>query len=477
MAKLDIKHSMPPTILTIFGATGDLSANYLLPALLDMDGQGLLPKDFKLVCVGRKDLTTEAYLDFIGKKSRKLKASSKERFLKKAIYFKGDFENPESFKPLVRLLADHQGKKKLCYNRLFYFATTPFLFSKLARLLRESGLLTACAEHERKNRVLVEKPFGFNRQSARALNRLLRKYFTEDQIYRIDHYLGKETVQNLMVARFANSIFEPLWNKNFIDHIQLNVLYDETVGGRQAFNEAGELKDVVQNHALQMLALLTMDEPKELTADYIRDAKLKVLRSLEPFDLKSVGSRLARAQYRGYAKELGSPSQTETFVALKVFINSNRWKDVPVYIRSGHGLKKKVTELSVHFKEPVRCLFRNCAPNVLTFRIQPNESVHLRQNNKIPGSGVELHQANLEFSFSAFEKKLPSAYERLLLDFIEGDQRLFIRSDEIEAAWKFVDSITGNWKNTPLRKYRPGSFGPKQAEEFIKRDGREWWTR
>lgn len=479
------RHILPPTILTIFGATGDLSADYLLPALLRMQKHGLLPKNFRLVAVGRRDFDNKAYLKFILSKSQKLKKISpkdKNGFLKHLLYFKGDFDSPESFKPLAKILSDHDaGKKHICYNRLFYFATKPQQFASLTRILSSAGLLKACAEHGRQSRILVEKPFGFNLKSAQALNNLLLKYFSEEQIYRIDHYVGKETVQNLMVARFANSLFEPLWNNRFIDHVEISVLEKDGVGGRAAFyEETGALKDFLQNHILQMLALIAMDEPYNLTADLIRDEKLKVLKALEPFDGAKINNRLVLGQYENYPKEVGSQSARETFFALKTYVNLPRWSGVPFYLRTGKKLSKKLTQISIHFREPIRCLFKGCASNVLTFQIQPDEAVFLQINNKIPGFGIELHQGNLAFGYEKeFKGEIPSAYERLLLDFMEGDQRLFIRSDEIEASWKYVDSITENsqFKKQALHKYKIGSNGPKAADDWMGKDAKEWWTK
>lgn len=479
-----LERTLSPTILTIFGATGDLSANYLLPALYHMHTHGLLPKDFKLVCVGRKDFSEETYLDYIVKKSKGLKGLDKpgnrKKFLKHLIYYKGNFEQPKSFEALAEILADKEmDGRHVCYNRLYYFATSPDLFVSIAKILKSAGLLVSCTGHERKIRVLVEKPFGTDLASAQNLNSLLLEYFSEDQIYRIDHYQGKETVQNLIVARFANSLFEPLWNKENIDHVEISVLYDDAVGHRAEFyDQAGALRDIVQNHALMMLSLIAMDEPRELTTEDLRQEKYKVLKALRPFSKDSLQQGLVRAQYEGYSKELGRASRTETYVALKAFVDNKRWQGVPFYLRTGKAMADKVTEISVHFKELPRCLFKGCASNVLTFRIQPDESVRLQINNKIPGFGIELHQSSLDFSFNkAFKGEITSAYERLLLDFMEGDQRLFIRSDEIEASWKFIDSITGNWQDLPLHVYPKKSFGPVEAEEFMKKDLREWWVK
>lgn len=481
---------LPPTILTIFGATGDLSADYLIPALLHMYGHKLLPKAFKLVCVGRRPLTAKTYLDFILKKSsvlKKLSPAKKSAFLKLLVYYRGDFENPENFKGLAGVLSDSEKPTHLCYNRLFYFAASPGQFTAITGILKSSGLLTSCSAHGRHSRVLVEKPFGSDLQSAKSLNQTLLKYFNEDQIYRIDHYAGKETVQNLMVVRFANYIFEPLWNNKFIDHVEISVLEKDSAKERLGFYDAtGAIKDFLQNHMLQMLALIAMEEPVNLTAEFIRNEKLKVLQALEPLTPKNLSENFVRGQYQGYGKEVagqakqGSPSTTETYFALKAFVNLPRWQGVPFYLRTGKRLSKKLTQISIHFKESARCLFEGCGANILTFQIQPDESVALRINNKIPGFGIKLHRADLDFNYKmTFKGELPGAYERLLLDFLEGDQRLFIRSDEIEAAWKFVDSITKNpeFKNLPLNIYKPGGNGPKQAAALMEKDGREWRAR
>jgi glucose-6-phosphate 1-dehydrogenase len=485
-----LSNILQPTILTIFGATGDLSADYLIPALLHMSEHSLLPKSFKLVCVGRRDLTAKTYLDFIIKKSKVIKKISpkkKQDFLKHIVYYQGDFAKPEEFVALSKILADVNQSKHFCYNRLFYFATSPSQFTDIARLLKNTGLLVSCNEHDRKVRVLVEKPFGFNLKSAQSLNALLLKYFSEDQIYRIDHYVGKETVQNLMVVRFANSIFEPLWNNKFIDHIEISVLESDSAKERIDFyNQTGAIKDFLQNHILQMLALIAMDEPANLTAELIRNEKLKILTALETFTPQNLSKQVVKGQYQGYLQDAASISKqsggsvTETYFAIKTFINLPRWQGVPIYLRSGKKLSKKLTEISIHFKEPIRCLFEGCGSNVLTFQIQPNESVRLQINSKIPGFGIKLNQTSLDFSYkNTFNGEIPGAYERLLLDFLQGDQRLYIGSKEIEAAWKFVDSITENpaFKKLPLNIYKPKTNGPKQADEFMEKDLKEWWAR
>ena len=478
------RSELPPTILTIFGATGDLSADYLIPALLQMLEHKILPKNFKLVAVGRRPLNTKTYLDFILKKSKvlkKLSPAKKSQFLKHLIYYQGDFENADSFKGLAKILEDHDRPTHMCYNRLFYFATSPEQYSAITQILKSAGLLMSCTSHGRQARVLVEKPFGSDLKSAKQLNALLLKDFSEPQIYRIDHYVGKETVQNLMVVRFANSMFEPLWNSRHIDHVEISVLEKDGAKDRVAFyDHAGAIKDFLQNHILQMLALILMEEPKEMTSEYIRDEKLKILQALRPLTPVTLKDSFIKGQYQGYQKEAGGNSSTETYFALKAFVDLPRWQEVPIYLRTGKKLSKKLTQISVHFKEPARCVFQGCAANVLTFQIQPDESVRLQINNKVPGFGIKLQQADLDFNYKMeFKGEIPAAYERLLLDFMEGDQRLFIRSDEIEAAWKYVDSITLNpeFKTLPLSIYKPGSNGPKEADDFIKKDLREWHTK
>ncbi len=477
-----ISHGLPRTVLTIFGATGDLAMHYLLPALVHMCEQGLLAKDFTLVCVGRRPFSTAHFVAEIVLQNPGLKFSPKtlKTFQSFLHYYQGEFDDEKSFVGLKRLLADRDvGKGHICSNRLYYFATAPQYFEPLARMLKSQGLLIGCSEHQRTIRLLVEKPFGHDLQTAKKLNSVLRKFFLEEQIYRIDHYLGKETVQNLLVVRFANDLFEPVWNKNYIDHVQISGL--ESVGVKNRINfydQTGATKDLVQNHMLQMLALIAMEEPKDLSSESIRTSKVKVLQALPRFTAKTLATNLVRGQYKEYSGEVGKPSRTETFVAFKTFINNPRWQGVPFYLRTGKRLNKKVTEISIHFKK--KCaLFGNDqrANNILTFRIQPDESVQMQINNKVPGFGIQLHRGSLDFGYkTAFLTEIPGAYERLLLDFIQGDQRLFIRSDEIEAAWKFVDSIVKKWnsKNAPVKKYASGSFGPDSANQLLLRDDRSW---
>lgn len=494
-----LPEDVPPTILTIFGATGDLSTYKLIPTLVHMNSRGLLPSTFRLVAVGRRSFTPKTLLGLVKERAEQkeyVTPANLRAFEPQLEYFQGDFENPESFSPLARVLEDHavarkqnQSSDHICYNRLYYFATAPDYFAKIAAILKDAGLLIGCREHNRTIRILVEKPFGSNLSSAKKLNRQLLQFFSEDQIYRIDHYLGKETVQNIMIMRFANDFLEPVWNKKFIDHIEVSVLESLGAGERKGFyDQTGALKDFVQNHILQMLALTCMDRPQSLNSNDIRNAKLKIIKSLIPFDAESLKHNLVRAQYvkgghaSGYVDELGQASTTETFVALKTGLKSSRWNGVPIFLRTGKRLPKKLTEISIHFKKQANTFFvpGSRASNVVTFRIQPDERVSIQVNNKIPGFGMNLHTGSLDFGYKMnFDIELPSAYERLLLDFIQGDQRLFIRSDEIEASWKFIDSITENWNDTnaPIHAYEAGSSGPEAAEMLVHKNGADWWTR
>ncbi len=483
-----LESSIPPTILTIFGATGDLSLSYLFPALIHLHKSNLLPTDFRLVCVGRREYTQDEFREFIKTEEKKRsKIEVTPDFLNLLTYFKTDFDTGAGLSGLSTVLADHAtSNKDLCFNRLYYFATLPSYFEPLSKSLKKAGLLTGCRDHKRTIRVLIEKPFGEDYKSAKSLNKTLLSFFKEEQIYRIDHYLGKETVQNIFTVRFANDLFEPVWNNKYIDHIEISALESDGVGGRINFYEkTGALKDFVQNHLLNILALVVMDRPESLNPEAIRDKKVSVLKSLVPFTKGTIKKDLVRAQYsagmntEGYLSEAGKNSNTETYVAFKTFLKLPKWKGVPVYLRNGKRLENKVSEVSVHFKKAKHELFipTGRESNVLTFRLQPMESVSISVNNKIPGFGMRLHPGKLNFGYEQFHSEIPGAYERLLLDFCQGDQRLFIRSDEIEAAWKFIESISKNLHLTPMGSYMPFSEGPKSAVELMKKDKRTWWTK
>lgn len=468
-----------PTILVIFGATGELSRERLLPALQELFAHQLLPQNFWVVGFARSEFS---HAEFRKKVRLKDEPDTWKKFAKKIFYLSGNFSNLEDFRRLAGFLHKLE-KKKHCANRLFYFATLPSHYHTISHALQKSGLLVGCAVHKRETRVVVEKPFGHDLKSARLLGRTLGKYFSESQIYRIDHYLGKETVQNLLTARFANTIFEPVWNRSYIDHVQISALEETGIGSRGAFYEqAGALRDFVQNHLMQLLALISMEPPADLSADSIRDERVKVLKSIRRPSPKELKGALVTGQYQGYRKEpnVSPRSQVETYAALKIFIENSRFAGVPFYLRTGKKLGQKTTEISVHFKRPPLFLFQDqqIQPNVLLFKIQPNEGMFLNIVAKYPGFGIRLHPVTMELGYhTAFAGEIPEAYERLLLDFMEGDQRLFARGDEIESSWKFVDELEkyiSRAKASQLKFYQPGTWGPKEADELIQKDNRQW---
>lgn len=488
-----LSQKLPPTVLTIFGITGDLALRYLLPSLFHLIVTDLLGHDFLLVGVGRRDLTVEEFwkLYIEANPNAPISSADKKKIFETFRYQKVNFDEPESFKSLAGFLDEGEkssGKKHSCFNRLYYFATSPEYFAPIAGSLKQQGLLIGCKQHNRTIRVLIEKPFGYDLSSAQQLNAVLKKHFTEQQIYRIDHYLGKETVQNLEVLRFGNDLWSSVWNNKFIDHVEISALESVGVGRRGPFyDQVGALRDLVQNHLLQILALVAMEEPASVQAGDIAVSKLAVLKNLQPFNSSLIGNAVF-AQYReynevpGYVQEIGKKTKTETFVAFKTFVNTPRFRGVPFYVRTGKRLANKATEVSIHFKQLSKKMFKKhqLHPSVLTLTIQPNESISLSVNNKTPGFDETIMPQRLSFGYAQnYKEEIPPAYERLLLDFLLGDQRLFITTKEIEASWKFVDSLLGTWSKAgkPMASYPAGSEGPKQAEALIKKDGKRWWAK
>ena len=475
------KQHLDPTILVIFGATGDLSRQRLTPALYRLFERKLLPKAFSIVGFARSEFSHDEFR----KKIKPNRAGGNwEKFAKKIFYTPGNFTNDHDFKKLSDLLQKLEGKNHTCANHLFYFATLPSHYHTISHALSKSALLKACAIHKRQTRVVLEKPFGSDLASARKLDQTLAKYFKEDQIYRIDHYLGKETVQNLLTVRFANSIFEPVWNREYIDHIQISSMQETGIGSRGAFYEqTGAIRDIIQNHLMQLMALIGMEQPRDLSADAIRDERTRVIKSIRKPKPEEISKSLAIGQYAGYRKEknVSSKSGVETYAALKIFVDNPRWEGVPFYLRTGKFIKQKLTRISIHFKQPINYLFSDqpLFPNVLIFEIQPNEGLFLDITAKFPGFGVKLHPVTMELGYhSAFHGEFPEAYERLLLDFVEGDQRLFARSDEIEYSWKYVDEIEKfiTKKHPKFSIYKTGTWGPNHADTIIERDGRHWYN-
>ncbi len=493
------KPLVQPAVMVIFGATGDLTARKLLPALLSLDQGGYLPAELAIIGVGRRVKTDDQFRDDVRQALAKFRPDSAaesdmlQQFLARLFYHRADFGNLEGMHALRQRIEDLERQRRLPGNRLFYLATDPDFFAPVIDSLSSAGM-AAEPDGQAWIRVVIEKPFGRDLTTARALNVHILKQLHEHQIYRIDHYLGKETVQNLLAFRFGNAIFEPLLNRQFVDHIQITAA--ETVGmeGRRGafYDRAGALRDVVQNHLLQILALVAMEPPATMKARDISDAKLKVLRQLPAWIDSQVARHVVRAQYEagtvkgrpvaGYRQEEGvaADSVTETYVALRATVESWRWSGVPFLLRTGKCLARRVTEVAVHFKQPPLSLFRTvecegdqcdlaaARPNVISFRIQPNEGIHLTFSTKRPGMNIDLQAMQMDFDYGqSFSKSLPEAYERLLLDALRGDRTLFMNADEVEAAWEFATPILTAWEDAGskgLATYVAGSWGPREAD-------------
>ena len=447
-----------PCIVVIFGASGDLASRKLLPALQNLHGKGLIPADTTIVGVSR----------------------TRKGFPEDMLFVPGDVTEADLWPALKTKLQEIDDTGGTNGNRVWYLATAPSFFETISEQIGKSGLLDTGGWH----RLVVEKPFGMDLESALALNGTLRATFSEDQIFRIDHYLGKETVQNLLVFRFANAIFEPIWNRRYVDHVQITVGEDIGVEDRAAFYEqTGALRDVGQNHLLQMLALIAMEPPVAWDAEAIRNEKVQVLKAVHRFVPDECESCVVRGQYEGYrdADGVDEHSSTETFVALKLAIDNWRWAGVPFYLRTGKKLASKATEVAIHFQQVPHLLFEKTAveeldPNVLTIRVQPDEGISLSFGTKVPGPEVNVTTVDMEFDYeSDFGSGTPEAYERLLLDCMNGDATLFTRADEIEEAWGIVDPILEYWRRggTP-GIYAQGSWGPASSDDLLAHDGRAW---
>ena len=489
MSTLEIRIEEPVTFV-ISGATGDLTRRKLIPALYTLFKDGALTKDFAIVGFARRDYDDRNFCKLMEEALREhsrvpVDEISLKAFCSHLSYYRGDLSDAAAYAGLQAKFADGT----LPANRLFYLSVTPDLIESVVTGLKNAGLITP--PHSKPwTRVVVEKPFGRDIESAKVLNRLLLNYLDESQIYRIDHYLGKETVQNILSFRFANTIFEPLFNRTYVDHIQITAA--ETVGmesGRGAFyDEYGALRDMVVNHLFQLLCLVTMEPPDGLDARSIRNEKMKILHSLRLADPEENHPSVCFAQYGGDGKikafrdedRVNPKSETETFAALRMGINNWRWSGVPIYLRTGKRLAKKTTEIAVQFRTPTLSLFQHVAckgdvcdltgvkPNVLTFRIQPDEGIFLQVSAKRPSMQLVVESVNMDFSYSGtWDKDLPEAYERLILDALRGDSTLFTRSDEVEAEWEVIDSIlAGAAKGDPVL-YAPRSWGPVEADAIL----------
>ena len=494
-----LEPTAPPCVVVIFGATGDLTRRKLLPALYRLEQQRLVPNEFAILGTARHTMSDdefrqsmrEAIVEFSADEA--LDESAWESFAKQIFYLGGDFNDPALYQELKSRLEKIDGEYDTQGNRLFYLATAPDFFGLVAQQLGKAKL----AKPEKPSswtRLIVEKPFGHDLESARALNQEIAKVFEERQVYRIDHYLGKETVQNLLVFRFANSIFEPLWNRQYIDHIQITNAETLGVEGRGAYYEkAGALRDMIQNHVFQVTSLIAMEPPASLSANGVRDEKIKAMQSVRPFPPDRMEEFAVRGQYGpgtvlgdtvvGYREEPGVDpnSSTETFAALKLYFDNWRWAGVPFYLRSGKHLQKHITEIAIQFKDVPHRLFDDSdsplQPNVLVIRVQPNEGISLRFGAKLPGQSMRIRSVNMDFRYgSSFGVKPPEAYERLLLDCMLGDSTLYARRDMAERGWEIVQPILEAWTKpaTDFPNYEAGSWGPESSMQLIERDGRSW---
>ncbi|MFN2524679.1 MAG: glucose-6-phosphate dehydrogenase [Actinomycetota bacterium] len=482
------KHMPDPCAVVIFGASGDLTSRKLFPALHNLQVEGLMPDNTVIVGSARSDLTGEQFRErmrqAVEEHSRRAPDDvSWSNFAKDVHYVAGDVTDEALYRKLKEVLETADAQAGTEGNRVWYLATLPALFPVIAEHLGKSGLTSTGGWQ----RLVVEKPFGENLESARSLNNTLTANFSEDQIYRIDHYLGKETVQNLLIFRFANAIFEPIWNRRYIDHVQITVAETLGIKDRGAFYErTGALRDVAQNHLLQLLALVAMEPPGAWDATSIRDEKVQILRAARRWSAKECESEVVRGQYEGYREEkkVEPRSSTETFVAMRLFVDNWRWADVPFYLRTGKRLADKRTEIAIQFQRVPHLMFNKTAveellPNVLVIRIQPREGFSLTFGTKVPGPEVEVRTVDMEFDYEQdFGSGTPEAYERLLLDCMLGEATLFARNDEIEEAWEIVDPILECWsRGGRPGGYRAESWGPESADELMRRDGRRWRDR
>ncbi len=502
---LDIRNRPESCTLVIFGATGDLTHRKLIPALYNLAAEGNLPPGLKVIGFARREKTDKEFRDGLEAVIQEISPTTYndrlwKNFAQNVFYHQSEFQDLEGYEGLRTRLEEIESKGGGSGNRLFYVASAPDYFDDILLHLRDAGLnkVAAGAGPDVWARAVVEKPFGTDLKTAQHLNRVVNDTFHESDTYRIDHYLGKETAQNIMVLRFANAIFEPLWNNRHIDQVQITCAENLGMeGGRGAYYDtAGALRDMVQNHLLQLLSLIAMEPPTDLSADGVRDEKVKVLRSLRVLSgAEEVGANVVRAQYTAgvvdgkeasaYRREdrVNPGSLTESYVALRIHIDTWRWEGVPFYVRMGKQLPKKATEISIHFKQPPAVLF-NTVPgadseNVLVIRIQPNEGISLRMQSKLPGPALRMESVKMDFQYAtSFGKGSPEAYERLLLDAMAGDATLFARRDEVENAWKFIDQIEDAWhkSETPpkMAEYPAGSWGPQEADELLRQDGRHW---
>jgi glucose-6-phosphate 1-dehydrogenase len=474
--------------IVIFGASGDLTSRKLIPALYRLFQRGRLPEETRIVGVSRSSYTDDEWRAQLRETTHRFVGDafdpeSWQEFAKFIYYCPGDIKADEDFVRLANRLQELEEGRPA--DRVYYIATMPQLYEIAAEQLGKAGLAD---DSQAARRIVIEKPFGTDLPTARALNRAINRVFREDQVYRIDHYLGKETVQNILVLRFGNSIFEPLWNRHYVDHVQITVAEEVVVGRRgDYYDGSGVLRDMFQNHLFQLMMVTAMEGPVKFDADSVRDEKVKVLRALRPLRGADFADCGIRGQYAGYCQEEGvAPnSQTETFAALKLNIDNWRWKGVPFYLRSGKALSCRTTQIVLNFREPPHLLFsdgrKSTSPqaNRLIIQIQPAEGIQIDFQSKVPDQGMKLRQSQLDFRFDAGGgKSLPDAYQRLLQDALQGDASLFARSDEVELAWQIIDPIIAAWRSPAapaMQSYPVAEWGPEASSEWMAKDGRSWF--
>ena len=477
--------------MTIFGATGDLTRRKLLPALYDLAAQNLLPDEFAIVGFGRRPQDEAAFRQNLGEGIKEFARlpfdEEKWKWLSDRIFYQqGEgYGDAEAHKKLEERIVEISKQMGVGDNRLYYLSIPPEEFAPVIQNLGEIRKVARKNGAQGWRRIIVEKPFGTDLKSAQKLNTLIARYFPEDEVFRIDHYLGKETVQNILTLRFGNMLWEPIWNNHFVDQIQIVVAEKVDVGKRAGYYEtSGALRDMIVNHMFQVMSLVCMEPPTSLGADDVRDEKLKVLRAIKPMTPEEVAKNTLRGQYEGYkqAEGVAPDSQVETYVALKLEVDNWRWSGVPIYLRHGKNLEERVSEVVIRWKDVPNVLYNqepnaNLKSNMMVMRIQPNDGFALRMNAKVPGSN-EIRDVRMNFDYAeTFGAEPPEAYERLLHDALIGDSTLFTRRDESETAWGIVDPILNAWKDghSPAPyEYEPKSWGPTEADEFIGRDGRRW---
>jgi len=475
-----------PTTLLIYGASGDLTERKLIPAFYNLYRKGRLNENLKIVGSARTEFSDPEFCDHLEEGLKEFSPDTYQKeiwdeFKNQLSYIPSDLTVPEDYLRVKDYLDELEGEPT---NRIYYLAIAPRFYQETIEHLGEAGLSEEDpGEGEPWRHIIIEKPFGQDAESARKLNQVIHRSFEEDQVYRIDHYLGKETAQNILFFRFANTIFEPIWDRRYVDNIQITVAESVDVGHRGAYyDNAGIFRDMFQNHLMQLLSLVAMEAPASFEADAIRNERVKLLKSVRSPELENS----VAGQYQGYCstKGVAEESRTPTYGAVKLYVDNWRWKDVPFYLRSGKSLERKATEITIEFQRPPHLMFgmadaEDFIPNLLSICIQPDEGIHLKFQAKEPDQEQKMEPVDMEFHYEGFfdGKKLPDAYETLLEDALEGDPSLFTRSDGIVAAWELIDPLIEAWENSsagPLTEYEPGAWGPEEADQLISRDGRVW---